>query len=495
MKKNLYSFLLIFLVLSCSKESFNDSIDTTNTDPEVYTIAEVNEYLDQILRQNGDIDWMKTEPKLLYSAIWHGGKVLSIGYGPKNKSFSTEEKTPDIQKALNSIKTILTENATEKTDVTIQEDAILLHLETDIQNMKTVEELQSSKDVRFLDPIGYNHFTKNQNPYAQKNAGCGEQEEDLNPEDYTAISPGALQPWNYTAHNIPQAWQLSTGAGVTVGIIDTGLTPKQELLNEKINDGISENRSVERYGTYIDSPWWWSDNIDGPDDRCGHGTQMAAVLASPRNDEGLPVGVAYNANLVVYRGTADVLLNDYHERKGVVEALKQLADRSDVKIISMSIGYVWSIGSIKDAVRYAYSKDKLIIAAGGTSTSFTNWYGIIFPASMRETVAVTGIKDNGYNRCDICHDGDMDFSIIMQRAQDAKRNVPILGFNTGTTQYSSGSSVATAITSGIAALVWAQNPNLSRDEVLDKLKRSGEFYPNRDPRFGYGNIDALKAVQ
>ena len=127
MKKNLYSFLLIFLVLSCSKESFNDSIDTTNTDPEVYTIAEVNEYLDQILRQNGDIDWMKTEPKLLYSAIWHGGKVLSIGYGPKNKSFSTEEKTPDIQKALNSIKTILTENATEKTDVTIQEDAILLH--------------------------------------------------------------------------------------------------------------------------------------------------------------------------------------------------------------------------------------------------------------------------------------------------------------------------------------------------------------------------------
>jgi hypothetical protein len=60
---------------------------------------------------------------------------------------------------------------------------------------------------------------------------------------------------------------------------------------------------------------------------------------------------------VAYRATEDVLLNDYHERKGVSKALTQLGNRSDVKIISMSIGYVWSIGNIKDAVKYAYSKN------------------------------------------------------------------------------------------------------------------------------------------
>ena len=43
---------------------------------------------------------------------------------------------------------------------------------------------------------------------------------------------------------------------------------------------------------------------------------MASTIAAPRNDNGMPVGVAYNSNLVAYRATEDVLLNDYHERKG-----------------------------------------------------------------------------------------------------------------------------------------------------------------------------------
>lgn len=99
---------------------------------------------------------------------------------------------------------------------------------------------------------------------------------------------------------------------------------------------------MQKYGTFIDSNWWWSSNYDGPDDKCGHGTAMGSTMASPRNDNGMPVGVAYNANLVAYRATEDVLLNDYHERKGVSMALTQLGNRNDVKIISMSIGYVWS---------------------------------------------------------------------------------------------------------------------------------------------------------
>ena len=236
--------------------------------------------------------------------------------------------------------------------------------------------------------------------------------------------------------------------------------------------------------------------MDGPDDRCGHGTQMSGVAASPRNDNGLPVGVAYNSNLVMYRGTADVLLEDYHERKGVSNALKELANRSDVKIISMSIGYLYTIGNIRDAVKYAYSRGKLIIAAGGTSSSFTNWYPVIFPASMRETVAVTGIIDSAYERCNDCHDGrEIDFTMVMQRTGFPDRSVPTLSVNNNRPSYVGGSSVATAMTAGVSALIWSVNPNWSRDQVLDKLKRSADFYPNRDANFGFGNIDALKAVR
>ena len=53
---------------------------------------------------------------------------------------------------------------------------------------------------------------------------------------------------------------------------------------------------------------------------------MASALASPRNDNGMPVGVAYNSNLVSYRGTSDVVLEDYHDRIGVSNALKALGN-------------------------------------------------------------------------------------------------------------------------------------------------------------------------
>ena len=70
---------------------------------------------------------------------------------------------------------------------------------------------------------------------------------------------------------------------------------------------------------------------------------MSATIASPRNDEHLPVGVAYNCNFIAYRGTSDVVLDGYQEQKGVANALVDLANNSNVKIISMSIGYIFSI--------------------------------------------------------------------------------------------------------------------------------------------------------
>jgi len=189
------------------------------------------------------------------------------------------------------------------------------------------------------------------------------------------------------------------------------------------------------------------------------------------------------------------VLNGYHERKGVANALIALGNRSDVKIISMSIGYPWGIGRIEDAIRYAYARGKLIFAAGGTSTNFTNWYGVIFPATMSETVAVTGVEEQGsYDECDVCHKGSkIDFTMIMERSNN--NHQPVLGFNNNQSQYFGGSSVATAATAGMAALVWAKYPSWTRAQVLQRLKEAADFYPNKSNSYGYGNIDALKAVR
>ncbi len=495
MKKITLFILGLFLVCSCEQENPNETTDLTlesSNTQKLLSVTEINSFINNELKKGNQNVWSAASAQILWSAAVRGGEVLSVGFGNEGESFS-KNRSPRLLETVENISNVIakSEGVTKSSGIKSADD-ILNVVDVNVTQLATVDELLKMPGIRYIEPIGYASYHNNQ----QKSAGCSQSGQSINGGDYRVISPNARLPWNFDIHKVTQAWNYSTGAGITVGLIDTGLSANQNLLGNNFNDGFSSGRSVQKFGTYIDSPWWWSNNIDGPNDRCGHGTQMASAIASPRNDDGMPVGVAYNSNLVAYRGTSDVVLEDYHERKGVSNALKALGNRGDVKIISMSVGYPWSIGNVKDAVRYAHGKGKMIIAAGGTSTTFTNWYGVIFPASMNETVAVTGLKDNGYNRCDNCHDGSkIDFTIVMQRAGDSNRNVPVLGFNSGSQAYTGGSSVATAMTAGIAALVWARNPNMSRDQVLDKLRRSGEFYPNRNGRYGYGNIDALKAVQ
>jgi len=501
MKRNyIKSLLLIAIVtVSCSKEDTETVIPEQEVFPEnALTVQEINAVITEELNTSGDFDWNSKNAHFLWSAVTHGQNVLTIGYGNTGESF-TEIRTPEIEAKKNNLIDVVAVNE----GVDLQKLKVLAHeiinvIDVEVVNIETIIALKNNPYVRYLEPNGYNQFAVTSSN-ARSSSGCDNSADTINAAHYSTISPNNAQvSWHFDAHNIPQAWNYSTGSGVTIGLIDTGVSASQSLLNSSgFNDGASTGRAVQKYGTFIDSNWWWSSNYDGPHDLCGHGTAMASTMASPRNDNGMPVGVAYNANLVAYRATEDVLLNDYHERKGVSDALTQLGNRSDVKIISMSIGYLWSIGNIKDAVKYAYSKQKLIFAAGGTSTSFTNGYGVIFPATMSETLAVTGVNDGtSYERCDVCHSGSkIDFTIIMEGDNNTSKAPPVLGFNNGERRYTGGSSVATATTAGIAALVWSKNPSWSRTQVLNKLKQSSEFYPSRNSSFGYGNIDALQAVQ
>lgn len=481
-------FLLVFgllLTFSCSKEEPNEVTNPESfNSQELLSIAEINSFIEGELKKGNQDVWDVASAQIIWSAAMHSGNELSVGFGKKGESF-TKNRSSRLLQIIDDISNVVlkTEGTTKSSAIKSTYD-ILNVMDIKVFKLETVSKLLKTPGIRYAQPAGYDLFGK-KNDAQQKQFGCDTGNITINTQDYRVISPNAWLPWNFDVHRVPQAWSLSTGSGITIGLIDTGISASQNLLGSGFNDGASTGRTVQRFGTF--------DSSDS--DVCGHGTSMASAMAAPRNDDGMPMGVAYNANLVAYRGTGDVLLDSSRERRGVSNALRQLGDRGDVRIISMSLGYLWGIGSVRDAVRYAHSRGKLIIAAGGTSTSFTSWYPVTFPASMSEVVAVTGVKDNG-DRCSNCHSGrQIDFTIEMQRRASSSRTVPVVGFNTNTRSVVGGSSVATATTAGIAALVWARNPNMNRDQVLDKLRRAGKNYPNRDRRFGYGNIDALKAVQ
>ena len=492
--------ILLLIVSSCSKEDSTDfqeekqqQIDQTKP----LSIEEINARIESQLSKGESFSWINETDHMLWSAVYHGNKILTIGYGEEGQSFSEQRSAALETTKDNILELVEASEDYKRSKETVVEHEIINVIDVKVENFETIKALRKTSGIRYLEPNGYNQYGVNDT--FRSSSGCSKDGESINSSHYSTIAPNNAQvSWHYDYHGIQQAWNYSTGAGITVGLIDTGVSQSQTLLNSSgFNDGYSSGRTVEKYGTFIDSSWWWSSNYDGVHDKCGHGTAMGSTIAAPRNDNGMPVGVAYNANLVAYRATEDVVLNDYHERKGVSDALTQLGNRSDVKIISMSIGYMWSIGNIEDAVKYAYSKGKLIFAAGGTSTNFTNWYGVIFPATMSETVAVTGITDGPYyETCDVCHEGsEIDFTIIMEGDNNTSKAPPVLGFYNNERKYTGGSSVATATTAGIAALVWAKHPTWNRAQVLDKLKQSAHLYPNKHSSFGYGVINALQAVQ
>jgi len=297
--------------------------------------------------------------------------------------------------------------------------------------------------------------------------------------------------------NIDDAWNQSTGDNITIAMFDTGTSDNQYKLRNGFDDGYSSGRYISPRSTHYTTTgmWWWSNTtLDSPNDPCGHGTRMSGVIAAPRSSGTAVVGVAHDANLLAYRVTEDVIINASHEKDGVSDAFVQVAQEGNAKIVSMSLGDVFSSGQVEDAVIYAYNHGIMTFAAAGTSLSWTSWYGVIFPASLSQTVAVTGVTDqSNYSRCDVCHDGSaVDFVVKMERT--TTRRSLTLRYSGNTPAWVGGSSIATAHMAGVAGLVWANNPWASRTTILNKLKNASQNYPGRHGSYGWGTVDANAAL-
>ena len=415
--KRIFTALMASAILwSCTQEVedmevIDESIEFS-LEVEIIPKEKIDEMIINTLKTKNEFNWSELNDVQLWSALVHADSILTVGYIAKGETHINERITSiDISEQIwesarldivEETRAVLAQKRKEEikaADLPNYAHEVLPFLEMKVYDLEVINRLRSLENVRYVEPLGY---VVNFETYGEggrfSDSGCSNEPNYNIAGLYTDIAPGAKMSWNYPQMGIDQAWNHSTGAGITIGMIDTGLAPNQAKLGSQFNSGYSQNRTVERYGTYQTGSWWWK-KYDGPDDKCGHGTSMAGVATAPRSNDGSAVGVAYNANLVGIRGTSDVVVNGGNEKDGVTDALVYLGSRSDVKIISMSIGDVFNNSKVADGIRYAYGRGKLIFAAAGTSTTWTNWYGVIFPANMNETVAVTGVKEGQYTRC------------------------------------------------------------------------------------------------
>ena len=507
MKKILLYCAVALTAFACQDELLTPTATEPLEERTPLSRTEINRAVEAHLQTNNTVyDWKEASDHLLWSALTVSEHHVAVGYQPAGfadlrdriheidvNAGAWKQTRDELVTDLRAATERLTGQAiSEEELLLVPDDGTLPVLEIKALHPGVVKEFRHRPEVRYFEPSNYEGGELT----LRAGSGCSEAPENaINAADFRTISPGAKLPWSYDEANIEQAWAKSQGDGVGIAIIDSGVYPEQANLNGSFASGLSGGRSINQLGFY--APNWWSGATDGPADRCGHGTQMAGLAAAPRTSGGATVGVAYRADLWAYRATSDVIVNSSKEKRGVKDALIDAGNRTGIRIISMSIGDPFSNGTVEDGIDYAYNRGKLITAAAGTSLSWTSWWGVIFPANLSRTVAVTGVRDGlPLQRCNTCHDGSqVDFVAVMQRRTDVDRTSLTLSRYNNEPGYVGGSSAATAQTAGVAALVWSTDITQSRGQVLDRMKAAASNWPVRDGNFGWGTLDAGLAVE
>ncbi|MFF5945997.1 S8 family serine peptidase, partial [Streptomyces althioticus] len=184
------------------------------------------------------------------------------------------------------------------------------------------------------------------------------------------------QQWYLSAMKADEMWKTSTGKGVKVAVVDTGVNAStSSLQGQVLTDEVPKSLS---YGDTKDFN--------------GHGTTMAEIIAGTGRGGGIK-GLAPGAKIVPYRiGLHGMSLSETNKAPDVSKVIRAIAD-SDVKIINMSFGDDISYDDEEAAIKYAASKGKLMFAAVGNDAQTKNDAG--YPVSYPYVVGVSAIDKTG----------------------------------------------------------------------------------------------------
>jgi len=495
--KHLPLFLILF---SCGKEQ-SETINVLSKDQAIPKLEANNFEMHQIVEQkmqqwmsNGVTwKWSDLPHEELFAAIELSDGEFAVGLKLQGESDSLpiqdlskrgewENLREEILKSLEDTLTVEMGREVRKEDFVLEIDLHMPIISFNSKSPALVAWLMGCQNIRYIEPL--NDLIEWQSE--RTDSGCTPNYDAVQSSDYTTTGTNAKISWHWYYHNVPQAWGIRQGMGIGVGVIDAGVSSNQYLLFQQFNSGYSNvSRIHEATNTLGSSPYT----------SCNHGNSMAGLIAAPWSNYGNAIGGAHKANLYTVRAADDVYLNTSAERLAVKNAYVYLANKSAVKIISMSMGTPFYSSVLLDAVSYASAMGKLLFAAAGTSTYFTSGFGVIYPAAFAECQAITGVNDQD-NTCQTCHDGpQVDFTIVMERSWDFNRKAVGVNQYNDWPQYIGGSSAATASAAAIAAIVWSTKPTLSKYQVLWILRYTAQYPIFPDSEHGYGKLNALSAVQ
>jgi serine protease len=326
------------------------------------------------------------------------------------------------------------------------------------------------------------------------------------------------QQWQYFEAkgglNLPAAWDLSTGSGVVVAVIDTGYRPHADLAANVLPgyDFITDTTSAG------DSSARDSDAKDPGDyatyGQCGlfsashnsswHGTHVAGTIAAITNNGSGVSGVAYKAKVLPVRVlgkcggyTSDIADAIVWASGGTVSGAP--TNTTPARVINMSLGGSGSCDSTtQNAINSARSRKTVVVVAAGNSNANASGFN---PASCSGVIAVAAINRSG-GRASYSNYGALvavaapggDTSSSASNGILSTLNSGTQGPGSDNYAYYQGTSMASPHVAGVVALMLANNPALTPDEVVSKLKSTARAFPATCSQCGSGIVDARAAV-
>lgn len=252
----------------------------------------------------------------------------------------------------------------------------------------------------------------------------------------------------------PSAWAASTGTGVTVGVVDTGVQATHPDLSSRITGNPGEigagreTNGVDDDGNGRVDDWRGWDFVSGdnlPQDGNGHGTHVSGTIASPR-DNGIGIaGVAPDARVLPLRVLGD---NGSGASSAVADAFDYAGDLG-LKVVNASLGSSGSVTAISTAIS-SHPATFYVVAAGndGRDNDVTPTYPCNYGHANILCVGATTSTDL---RASFSNYGATSVDVFAPGQSIAST------YPTSSYVYLDGTSMASPHAAGVAALVFAAN--------------------------------------
>lgn len=279
-------------------------------------------------------------------------------------------------------------------------------------------------------------------------------------------------PWPLHRLQPELAWPMSTGSGVVVAVIDSGISGTHPKLAGQLLPGVNMVPANPKAGC---------DNT--------HGTLVAAIIAGRvHTAESTFYGVAPDAKIMPIRVLPDQnASNDPEMPKRIGDGVRYAVDHG-AGVINLSL-HTDPTEYLAQSITYALSHNVVVVAAAGNVGAVTAGQPV-YPAAYDGVIAVAGINEDGTHA-----DSSVSGTYVDVAAPGVKIEGPApQGAGYGTDE-AGGTSFAAAYVSGVAALLRAYLPTATVAQIRRRIELTADAPPDGyNPQVGYGVVNPYRAL-